>query len=71
MVAPQAFSDFVGDHLPQAAFLDMPCLTGEALHDAALLHESAAGGLDAVLICWTGPSSAPGRICGAVTSWPS
>ena len=31
VVTPQAFLDFVGDHLPQEALLDLPILTGEEL----------------------------------------
>ena len=46
VVSPQAFLDFVGDHLPQEAFLDLPNLTGEELPDAAMAKKSTAGGLD-------------------------
>ena len=45
VVSPQAFLDFVGDHLLQVAFLDLPILTGEELHDA-MAKKSTAGGLD-------------------------
>ena len=38
--------DFVGDHLPQEAFLEMPLLTGEELHDVAMAKKSTGGGLD-------------------------
>ena len=38
--------DFVGDHLPQVPFLDLPILTGEDLHEAAMAKKSTAGGLD-------------------------
>ena len=34
----------MGDHLPQAGFLEMPKLTGEALHEAAMRKNTA--GLD-------------------------
>ena len=44
--APQAFLDFVGDHLPQVALLDLPILTGEELYEAAMAKKSTAGGLD-------------------------
>ena len=33
---PQAFLDFVGDHLPQEALLDLPILTGEELYEVLL-----------------------------------
>ena len=46
VVTPQAFLAFVGDRFPQAALLDMPILTGEALYDAAMHKKSTAGGLD-------------------------
>ena len=36
VVSPQAFLEFVGDHVPQEDFLDMPILTGEELHDVAM-----------------------------------
>ena len=36
VVSPQAFLEFVGDHLPQGDFLDMPILTGEELHDVVM-----------------------------------
>ena len=45
VVSPQAFLDFVEDLL-QEAFLDMPILTGEELHDAVMVIKSTAGGLD-------------------------
>ena len=44
--SPHAFLDFVGNHLSQEAFLDLPILTGEELHDAAMAKKSASGGLD-------------------------
>ena len=46
VVTPQAFLDFVGDHLPQEALLDLPILTGEELYEAAMAKKSTAGGLD-------------------------
>ena len=42
VVTVQAFLDFVGDHLPQEAFLDLPNLTGEQLY----AKRSTTGGLD-------------------------
>ena len=36
VVTIQAFLDFVGDHLPQEPFLDLPILTGEDLYEAAM-----------------------------------
>ena len=45
-VTYQAFLDFVGDHLPQADFIWQPLLTGEALHEAAILKKASSGGLD-------------------------
>ena len=42
----QAFLDFVGDHLPQEPFLDLPILTGEELYEAAMAKKSTAAGLD-------------------------
>ena len=45
-VTPQAFLDFVGNHLSQQAFSEMPVLTGEELPDAAMAKKSTAGGLD-------------------------
>ena len=45
-VIPQSFLDFVGDYLEQAEFIDMPVLTGEDLHSAALAKKSSSGGLD-------------------------
>ena len=45
-VSPQAFLEFVGDHLPQEAFLDLPILTGEELHDVAMANKSTDGGPD-------------------------
>ena len=38
--------EFVGDHLPQEAFLDLPVLTGEELYDVAISKKSTVGGLD-------------------------
>ena len=46
VVSPQAFLDFVGDHLPQEACLDLPILMGGELHDAAMAKKSTVGGLD-------------------------
>ena len=46
VVSIQAFLDFVGDHLPQEPFLDLPILTGEDLYEAAMDKKSTAGGLD-------------------------
>ena len=46
VVTSQAFLDFVGDHLPQEALLDLPILTGEELYEAAMAKKSTAGGLD-------------------------
>ena len=43
VVTPQAFLDFVGDHLPQEAFLDLPILAGEELYDVAMAKKSTAG----------------------------
>ena len=36
LVTPQAFLDSVGEHLLHEAFLEMPILTGEELHDVAM-----------------------------------
>ena len=46
VVTSQAFLDFVGDHLPQEAFVDLPILTGEELYEVAMVKKSTAGGLD-------------------------
>ena len=46
VVTVQAFLDFVGDHLPQEPFLDLPILTGEELYEAAMAKKSTAAGLD-------------------------
>ena len=46
VVTVQAFLDFVGDHLPQEPFLDLPILTGEELYEAAMAKKSTGGGLD-------------------------
>ena len=46
VVTPQACLDFVGDHLPQEALLDLPILTGEELYEVAMAKKSTAGGLD-------------------------
>ena len=46
VVTPQAFLNFVGDHLPQEALLDLPILTGEELYEVAIAKKSTAGGLD-------------------------
>ena len=44
MVTPQAFLDYVGEHLHQEVFLEMPILTGEELHDVAMAKKSTVGG---------------------------
>ena len=36
VVTVQAFLNFVGDHLPQEPFLELPMLTGEELYEAAM-----------------------------------
>ena len=46
VVSPQAFLEFVGNHLSQEAILDLPVLTGEELHDAAMDKKSTARGED-------------------------
>ena len=46
VVTPQAFLEFVGEHLPEAAVLVLPILTGEALFEAAVIEKSTARGLD-------------------------
>ena len=46
LLPPQAFLDFVGNHLPQETLLDLPILTGEELYDVAMAKKSIAGGLD-------------------------
>ena len=46
VVTVQAFLDFVGDHLPQEALLDLPILIGEELYEVAMAKKSTAGGLD-------------------------
>ena len=46
VVSPQAFLDFVGDHLLSEASLDLPILTGEELHGAAMAKTSTAGGIE-------------------------
>ena len=46
VVTVQAFLDFVGDHIPQEPFLDLPMLTGEELFVAAMAKKSTAAGLD-------------------------
>ena len=38
--------NFVGDHLPQEPFLELPILTGEELYEAAMAKKSTAAGLD-------------------------
>ena len=40
------FLDFVGDHLPQEPFLDLPILTGEDLMKLLWAKKSTAAGLD-------------------------
>ena len=45
MVTPEAFL-LRGHHLSWEAFLEMPVLTGEELHDAAIAKKSTAGGID-------------------------
>ena len=71
VVTPQAFLEFVGDHLPQEASLDRPLLTREELHEAAMRKKSTAGELDgwlglerdqgtlSIFVCGTCLSSAP------------
>ena len=46
VVTVHAFLEFVGDHLPQEPFLDLPVLTGEDLYEAAMANKSTAAGLD-------------------------
>ena len=46
VVIVQAFLDFLGDHLPQEPFLDLPILTGEELYEAAMAKKPTAAGLD-------------------------
>ena len=46
VVTVQAFLDFVGDHLPQVPFLDLPMITGEELYGTAIAKKSTAAGLD-------------------------
>ena len=46
VVTTQAFLDFVGDHFPQEALLDLPILIGEELYEAAMAKKSTAAGLD-------------------------
>ena len=46
VVTAQAFLDFVGDHLLQEPFLDLPILNGEDLYEAVMAKKSTAGGLD-------------------------
>ena len=46
VVTVQAFLDFVGDHLPQSPFLELPILTGEELYEAAMAKKPTAAGLD-------------------------
>ena len=46
VVTVQAFLDFVGDHLPQEPFLELPILTGEELYEAAMAKKPTAAGLD-------------------------
>ena len=46
VVTVQAFLDFVGDHLPQEPFLELPMLTGEELYEAATAKKPTAAGLD-------------------------
>ena len=45
-VTPRAFFDFVGEHLPQAQFLDLPPTTGEEHCELVAAEHSSAGGLD-------------------------
>ena len=80
VVSPQALFEFVGDHLPQEDFLDMPILTGEELHGVVMTRKSTAGGLDGwawnevstfcILVCGTGPSSTPNRSCREMAPGP-
>ena len=46
VVSPQAFLDFVGDHLSQRGFLDLPILMEEELCEVAMAEKSTGGGLD-------------------------
>ena len=46
VVTVQAFLDFVGDHLPQEPFLELPVLTGEELYEAAMAKKTYR--------CWVG-----------------
>ena len=46
VVTVQTFLDFVGDHLPQEPFLELPILTGEELYEAAMAKKPTAAGLD-------------------------
>ena len=58
VVTPQAFLDFVGDHLPQEAFLDLPILTGEDLYEVAMA-KMAGIGMKAKLFLYLGLSDSP------------
>ena len=42
----EAFLEFVGSHLEQAGELEIPVLSGEDLHEAALAKKVTSGGLD-------------------------
>ena len=46
VVTVQAFLDFVGDHLPQEPFLELPILIGKELCEAAMAKKPTAAGLD-------------------------
>ena len=46
VVPGPTFLDFVVDQLPQAVFRDVPILTGEEIHEAAIVKKASAGGLD-------------------------
>ena len=46
LLSPQAFLNFVGDHLPHEDLFYLPILTCEELYEAAMAKKSTAGGLD-------------------------
>ena len=46
VVTVQAFLDFVGEHLHQEPFLELPILTGEKLYEAAMAKKTTAADLD-------------------------
>ena len=45
-VTPHGFFDFIGNFLQQADIIDLPVLSGEDLHSAALAKKSTSGGFD-------------------------